>query len=106
MVHDMTNCQNLVYQKEKKCMVCAPGFYFVNENCETCNAGAGCAVCDYRQPTVCLICEDGYHQTTFKGACTKTQLIDFFRPVDNGEDSNSNVSMLQIIGFLMMLTLF
>jgi len=73
----MTNCSNLVYKKEKKCMVCDSGYYFSDNKCNECKAGEGCAVCDYRAPTICLMCANGYHQTAFKGKCTKSPLPAF-----------------------------
>ena len=39
-------------------MVCKAGYYFVNGKCEACQSGVGCAICDYRKPNVCLMCDD------------------------------------------------
>lgn len=73
----MGNCTNLVYKKDKKCRVCKEGFYFKDGVCNVCTAGEGCAICDYRTPTICLMCKDGYHQMTLKGNCTKSPVIAF-----------------------------
>lgn len=56
----MANCTFLRYETNKKCNICAPGFYFNTTKCVPCNAGEGCAVCDYRTPSLCLTCKDGF----------------------------------------------
>ena len=33
----------------------------MNDKCISCNAGEGCAICDYRNPDICLMCNDGYY---------------------------------------------
>ena len=58
---DMTNCASLYYSEERKCTVCKAGHYFKEQECIVCEAGEGCFSCNPRQPTECLICDDGYH---------------------------------------------
>ena len=37
-----------------------------------CEAGEGCFACNPRQPTTCLICQNGYHQIDYLGECVKS----------------------------------
>lgn len=34
-------------------------------------------MCNPRDPTVCLICEDGYHQLSYNGECAKSEILEF-----------------------------
>lgn len=98
----MNNCNNLVYSKQKQCIVCTPGYYFKNGVCHPCDAGEGCAVCDYRNIKVCLFCLNGYHQKTFQGTCTKSAFIDFDSDFES-EDSDSENGIARIIMSLVSL---
>lgn len=58
----MDTCLNLRYKEEKNCSICEGGHYFdEHDNCVTCEAGDGCFLCDAREPTVCLLCMDGFY---------------------------------------------
>lgn len=84
-------------------MVCADGFYFDTGVCKACQAGAGCSVCDYRKPTECLMCSDGYHQTQPKKACTKSKLVEFYRLAENAEENKKSFErIVKFVGVLML----
>lgn len=98
----MSNCNNLVFLTQKTCLVCEPGRVFKNGVCVACEAGEGCAVCDWRKTNECLICADGYHQKAFKGSCTKSTLI----PFDEVPENQSQIGLWRILSLSLVAFLF
>lgn len=77
VLNKFTNCLYLKYDNTKNCHICQDGYYFNNGVCTVCTAGDGCASCDYRTPSVCLMCKSGYHQTDVNSTCVKSPIPEF-----------------------------
>lgn len=51
------------YKRDNTCLQCNQGFYFSTsfDQCIACEFGANeCAYCDFKDPTVCIMCKPGY----------------------------------------------
>jgi hypothetical protein len=53
------NCADLTGITE--CSFCQLGYYLEAGSCKQCQTDSSCAVCNYKLPSQCLVCADGYY---------------------------------------------
>lgn len=82
-----TNCQG--YKYSRKCKVCNPGFYFVEDICTSCGdeMSKKCSFCDPKDRSICHVCKPNYYMDT-KGDCIGP--IEVITSEDGGDDSGDN----------------
>lgn len=66
-------CDVYEYKKQGFCTVCKSGYYLSDSKCYSCEAGEGCAICDYRIPSKCIACMSTHYQNE-RGECVSLSI--------------------------------
>lgn len=103
-------CQSMVYSEAGVCIICAPGYRFLNGDCIACFSGLAesCLICDLTDRNKCLMCNFGYYQT-FAGECLQlVQNLTFlnssnFKLAQSVQKQNGVFEKLTVIGFFWLI---